>query len=474
LRIIVLFLICLTSVLFAQTRTFERSFDYKANGREGEFDARDNAIKEAQSLLLLELGKIVEVRQKTITTEADVNYQEEVNVYTLGKVKTTIVPNTNKWDGYTYSAKFKMVVDTAALFKHLDNITKQKEQAHADSLVKKQRINNLEAAVVSAKNTLANEEKNENKLRIERDAKYNEMKNAETQRNKALDAYDKAARERDTERMVFEDGQKKKAENNYSSAQREYNITNQNWSAANERVKAARKNLETAESNLARETGTQSISSQTNSSYHNDYNYNNDNYSAPPKQQTATTYTPPKTTKYKDDSWKYNKIWWFGANFGKSFIDESKHNNDFPYNYGAEAAFQFMYMGAIQAEFSAINTDYAYFLKATGDTLWTGKDIPYGEEYEYVQSSGQAFMFQLLAKAIIRPGKISIEPYIGWFAGGNTKATGSILFGGAFGVNIFKSCILFIDARKGLTTTNQEEFNALSAGIKFGIGNWGI
>jgi hypothetical protein len=270
-RLFFLFL-ALPILTYAQTKEFEREYSYQLSEDDSRNSAREKATREAQALLLQELGILLESRQQLITKqsgyEASVDYQQEINVYTLGKVETKIIQGTEKFDGHTYSARFTMVVDTVALYEYLDDIVKQKQQARvdslaqirkarADSLEKARKISDIELAVRTAKNSLEEEQRLETPLRIERNKKEKELRLVETEKNNAQDALDRALNTRplnmvriENERKIYEE-----AERNYNNALAEYNPVNSKWNEANNRVQAARRNLQAAEDNLAREMG---------------------------------------------------------------------------------------------------------------------------------------------------------------------------------------------------------------------------
>jgi hypothetical protein len=114
-------------------------------------------MEEAQAALLQQLGVLVESRQR-LTTVALGDYTqeefvEEAKTYTIGRVQTTVVAGTesftdNNKGGMIFSATFEMLVDTADLFRHLDNVLAQKQQARADSIaqIEQARADSLERA----------------------------------------------------------------------------------------------------------------------------------------------------------------------------------------------------------------------------------------------------------------------------------------------------------------------------------------
>lgn len=117
---------------FGRTAEFERHHSFRAGDTDSRVSARNTATQEAQTLLLRELGVLVESRQSLRTTNETEDFSEEVQIYTLGRVNTEVLQET--WDGKTFSATFRMVVDTAALFLHLENVVYLRQQARADSL----------------------------------------------------------------------------------------------------------------------------------------------------------------------------------------------------------------------------------------------------------------------------------------------------------------------------------------------------
>jgi hypothetical protein len=260
------FILCIAPILAYAQKMYvaEREYTYRASEDDSQNTAKANAIKEAQAELLLELGMLIESKIKVVEDEVNIDFQKEINIYTLGKVNTAIIPGTDKWDGHIYSARFVMEVDTAALNAHLGDIIKQKQQARASSLAKANKIAELESAVKTAGNLLEEEQRRETPLRIERDKKEKELRTAEMEKNNAQEALDRALSARpvntvriESERKIHED-----AEKNYNIALSKYNAANNNWSMANGRVEAARRNLQTAENNLAIETNMQPISTQ--------------------------------------------------------------------------------------------------------------------------------------------------------------------------------------------------------------------
>ena len=138
-KIICVFVFCLPIFIFARSNiaVFERQHTYNASPHDSRITAREKAMNEAQALLLQQLGPLIESKLKL----AGNDITEEIRTYTLGRVQTQIVSGTKRFTendrgNMTYSARFRMEIDTATLFRHLDNIVKQKEQARTDILAR--------------------------------------------------------------------------------------------------------------------------------------------------------------------------------------------------------------------------------------------------------------------------------------------------------------------------------------------------
>ena len=273
-NIIIAFVILISvGMISARTRTavFERTHTYNASPHDSRITAREKATSEAEALLLREIGVLVESNQKMVTINAEVNFTEEIRIYTSGKVQTQIVSGTERFTeddrgNMIYSATFRMEVDTAALFAHIDNIVRQKQQALADSiaqvnearrdsLARAQRISDLEAAVASARKTLDEERQRETQFATTKNRKDRELKEAQRQKNDAQRAYDNATNTRNLDRINFEAGQLQTADSIHKTKQSEYDIALRDWNEANQRIRNAESNLRNAETALARERG---------------------------------------------------------------------------------------------------------------------------------------------------------------------------------------------------------------------------
>ena len=413
-----IFIVCfLSNLAFANLAEFNVPHTYIASGGYSLIEARSAAIEEAQSDLLRQLGVLVESQQKMVRRDTDgisqEEFIEEAKTYTLGRVQTTIEPNTEKFalssDGaMVFSATFRMVVDTADLFSHLNGILAQHQQARADSiaqvqqaradsiaqveraradrealferaradsLARAQRISEFQSAVQVARNSLAEEEQSERPLKIERDRLEQELKEAERQRNSAEIAFNSArgtddgtdisAKRVDNERQLLQI-----ARENYNRISPEFNIANDNWRNANGRVATARNNLRTAEDNLARATNTQSIPTQTQTT--NNFTPQTSYFSPQvnhfsQRQEATTTQThsrPPSQTITKNRSFVFsvrpeltinNTVMSGGSilEFGLITQDALYFSGEF--NGGAELSNHLLYFGGLVNVGGAVN-----------------------------------------------------------------------------------------------------------------------
>ena len=257
-------------IAFAQVAEFTVPHTYMASRDQTFNDARAAAMQEAQTALLQQLGVLVEARQNLVRREVNgisqEDFMEEAKTYTLGRVQTRVVNNTENFavnsDGaMVFSATFQMTVDTADLFRHLNGILVQRQQARADSITRVQRISHIEQVVRTTRQNLEQEQERERPLRMERDQKERELQEATRQRNSAQLAFDNARNANDAhstlgmrrvenERDIFQE-----AIAYYNRKTTEFRVADENWSNANRRVETARINLRNAEDNLARETG---------------------------------------------------------------------------------------------------------------------------------------------------------------------------------------------------------------------------
>lgn len=135
----------LPTMAFGQNKEFTKQHKYTASNDDSKNSAKAKAMEEAQAALLQELGVLVEARQTSVTANSKQDFVEEIKSYTIGKVQTQVVPGTenftpNEKGDMIYTATFKMVVDTVALYKYLDGIVKQKEHERLVKMKKEQEI----------------------------------------------------------------------------------------------------------------------------------------------------------------------------------------------------------------------------------------------------------------------------------------------------------------------------------------------
>ena len=283
----------LLGVVWGQKIEITKPYKYTASRDDSQNSAKAKAINEAQADLLQELGVLVESNRK-MTTVASGNdlkeeYIEEIKAYTSGKVQTTIVEGTEKWAENVFSATFTMVVDTADLYKYLDDIVKSKqkaaadslerirkkaemeqemenrrllqvEQARTDSLAKEKNVSKFRLAVRTAQDLLEQEQKREKPLSIEKDKKERELQNAQRLKDDAEKTFNDSKNKDDGsphwERKVASDRKfLQEAQDNYSNKLSEYRAAEKEYNDANRKVETARRNLQTAQDNLNKELG---------------------------------------------------------------------------------------------------------------------------------------------------------------------------------------------------------------------------
>ena len=269
-RVLCFLIFCFLPIsIFGQKAEFTKQHTYNASRDDSFNSAKAKAIQEAQTELLQQLGVLVEGRQKmTATTtggKMQQDFVEELKTYTIGRVQTTVVDGTESFRDNVFRATFTMLVDTADLYKYLDNIVKQKERARADSLAKTRLVSELELAVKTARNILEQEQEKERPLKSGRDRKERDLIEAANERANAQKAFNNArnsgnahtdigAQRVENERRLLQ-----KAIDNHNIKSSEFVNADENWKIADKRLQAAKSNLRTAENNLAKETGAETI-----------------------------------------------------------------------------------------------------------------------------------------------------------------------------------------------------------------------
>ena len=128
----------------AQKKTFIREYLYQASERDSKITARAAAIREMQTLLLLEIGQALQseqtLRKQSVLKDGKETFSEsfsqEVMAITAGFVEMKILDES--WNGKTYYIEAKMTVDTKEVSqrvaKVLDDRKKEKERATAQGI----------------------------------------------------------------------------------------------------------------------------------------------------------------------------------------------------------------------------------------------------------------------------------------------------------------------------------------------------
>ncbi|MDR0305024.1 MAG: hypothetical protein LBH98_09720 [Chitinispirillales bacterium] len=269
--ILCLAILLLSISAFGQKKEFTIPYKYTASNDDSRNSAKAKAMEEAQSSLLQQLGVLVEARQKMTTTAANKTKQEdfveELKTYTIGKVQTQIVTGTEKFTendkgDMIYSATFKMLVDTVDLYKYLDNIVKQKEQARLDDINKQQKIQTLRKETEELKKQTEAAKAKESELyktrliaqkrlaelKIQKDDAEKDYKNTLTASNASTSAG--MAKTRATSNHLTE------TTNQYNAQDAECKKLEIAYTTAQNNTKIAENNLYNAEVLLANEAGT--------------------------------------------------------------------------------------------------------------------------------------------------------------------------------------------------------------------------
>ena len=111
------FALLLCSYGFSQKRTFTRDYTYRASERDSKVTARAAAIREMQTLLLLEIGQVLQseqaLRRLSVAVDGKETFSEsfsqEIMAITAGFVEMKIIEED--WDGKFYYIAARMVVD---------------------------------------------------------------------------------------------------------------------------------------------------------------------------------------------------------------------------------------------------------------------------------------------------------------------------------------------------------------------------
>lgn len=115
---------------WAQLKTFEREYTYKASEIDSKSSCRAIAIEQLRSILLNELG--VYVQSESLLTSADINGQfkqdfvENIATISAGIVKFNVLQET--WNGELFWMKATVTVDEKSLAESIKEITKDRQK----------------------------------------------------------------------------------------------------------------------------------------------------------------------------------------------------------------------------------------------------------------------------------------------------------------------------------------------------------
>ncbi|MCL1947808.1 MAG: hypothetical protein FWF51_11780 [Chitinivibrionia bacterium] len=269
--ILYLFIVCLSPITsYGQKVEFVKEYKYTASNDDSRNSAKAKAMEEAQSALLQELGVLVETRQKMTTTSSGVgveqDFVEELKTYNMGKVKTTVVKGTenfapNSNGDMVWSGTFNMVVDTADLYKHLDNILKQNEEERLNESQKKKNLEKLKEEIEELKELVETAKEKENEVFVSLITAEKALLELKEQKDIAQRQYDETLEAPNANTPEGAENTENamnfltEITDNYNAHEAEYRNIENSIPTARDEVNAAQNNLYEAELLLAKETG---------------------------------------------------------------------------------------------------------------------------------------------------------------------------------------------------------------------------
>ncbi len=147
-----LLFLSISSISFAEIKTFEKEYTYQASDEDSKNSCRVIALREVKRLLLEQLGtyleSIVEVKNFQLT-------KDQITTLTAGIVSADIVDE--KWDGKTYRLKARISSDPSHVIKSIDKLrkdrakTKELEQVRKESERLKLENERLKKELLTAK-----------------------------------------------------------------------------------------------------------------------------------------------------------------------------------------------------------------------------------------------------------------------------------------------------------------------------------
>ena len=179
-----------------QKKTFTRDYTYRASERDSKVTARAAAIQEMQTLLLMEIGQVLQseqtLRKLSVTKDGKETFSEsfsqEVMAITAGVVEMKIIKE--EWNGNTYYIEAKMTVDPKEVSKRIAEILNEKQKVkEREDVLKQEREDRAKAEQARAEaEKKAREEQNkreqEQREAQKREAALKEELKREKDRNK--------------------------------------------------------------------------------------------------------------------------------------------------------------------------------------------------------------------------------------------------------------------------------------------------
>lgn len=126
-----MFFILIFGLLYSSSsKSFVRSYEYKASDYDSKVSARTASLKQVKLLLLEEVGVYMTRSFEHTKTEVNGEFtetaQENVKIYTAGVTETKVLEE--KWNGETYFIKAEIVLDSAKLAQNVENLSKNDEE----------------------------------------------------------------------------------------------------------------------------------------------------------------------------------------------------------------------------------------------------------------------------------------------------------------------------------------------------------
>lgn len=184
---ILLFVLIVSTIAQAETRSFVREYTYKAGEADSKLSARTLALEQVKRLLLEEVGVYLEsvFHMQTRETQSrqgsvvEDSTALDIQTITAGFTQTVILEE--KWDGYTYYLKAKIDLDPDNVLQQVEAYKEDREElANVNALRAQQtkalqEIDSLKAVMAKLKSENAALKSSEtDKIYAEAKTRYNE------------------------------------------------------------------------------------------------------------------------------------------------------------------------------------------------------------------------------------------------------------------------------------------------------------